>query len=76
MSENITSNKDKLVFQLNNLLEGIIIKRPSKIIKSPYVADIIFEKNPYGYRFCSMMSSFFNVFTFHFSLKIRSSFVA
>jgi DNA-binding sugar fermentation-stimulating protein len=45
MSENITSNKDKLVFQLNNLLEGIIIKRPSKIIKSPYVADIIFEKN-------------------------------
>ena len=45
MSENITSNKDKLVFQLNNLVEGTIIKRPSKIIKSPYVADIIFEKN-------------------------------
>jgi DNA-binding sugar fermentation-stimulating protein len=29
-----------LLFKINNLVEGEIIKRPSKYIKSPYVADI------------------------------------
>jgi len=29
--------------KLDNLIEGIVIKRPSKIIKSPYVADISME---------------------------------
>ena len=31
----------KLLMKLDDLIEGTIIKRPSKIIKSPYVADII-----------------------------------
>lgn len=30
----------KLLFKLNNLMEGRVIKRPSQYIKSPYVADI------------------------------------
>lgn len=30
-----------LIFKLNNLIEGQIIKRPSKYIKTPYVADIL-----------------------------------
>lgn len=30
-----------LLLKLENLIEGNIIKRPSKIIKSPYVADIL-----------------------------------
>ena len=34
-----------MILQLDNLIEGQIIKRPSKIIKSPYVADIILENN-------------------------------
>ena len=29
-----------LLLKINNLVEGEIIKRPSKYIKSPYVADI------------------------------------
>ena len=29
-----------LLFEINNLIEGLIIKRPSKYIKTPYVADI------------------------------------
>ena len=29
-----------LILKLNNLIEGEIIKRPSKHIKTPYVADI------------------------------------
>ena len=29
-----------LILKLNNLIEGTIIKRPSKYIKTPYVADI------------------------------------
>ena len=29
-----------LLYKLDNLIEGIVIKRPSKYIKSPYVADI------------------------------------
>ena len=30
-----------MLLEINNLIEGTIIKRPSKIIKSPYVADVI-----------------------------------
>ena len=29
-----------LLYKLNNLIEGIVVKRPSKYIKTPYVADI------------------------------------
>jgi hypothetical protein len=29
-----------LLLKINNLIEGEIIKRPSKYIKTPYVADI------------------------------------
>ena len=29
-----------LLYKLDNLIEGIVIKRPSKYIKTPYVADI------------------------------------
>jgi hypothetical protein len=29
-----------LLLKLENLIEGSVIKRPSKFIKSPYVADI------------------------------------
>lgn len=32
---------NQLLFHLNNLLEGQVIKRPSKYIKTPYVADIL-----------------------------------
>jgi len=32
-----------LLMKLDNLIEGTVIKRPSKIIKSPYVADISME---------------------------------
>jgi DNA-binding sugar fermentation-stimulating protein len=31
------------LLQLDNLIEGKIIKRPSKIIKTPYVADVLLE---------------------------------
>jgi hypothetical protein len=30
-----------LVLKLDNLVEGSIVKRPSKLVKSPYVADVI-----------------------------------
>jgi DNA-binding sugar fermentation-stimulating protein len=30
-----------MLLEINNLIEGTISKRPSKIIKSPYVADVI-----------------------------------
>jgi len=29
-----------LLLEINNLIEGVVIKRPSKYIKTPYVADI------------------------------------
>ena len=32
--------QNKILIQLNNLIEGEVIKRPSKYIKTPYVADI------------------------------------
>jgi DNA-binding sugar fermentation-stimulating protein len=31
----------KILMRIDNLIEGKIVKRPSKIIKSPYVADIL-----------------------------------
>jgi DNA-binding sugar fermentation-stimulating protein len=31
--------------KIDNLVEGQITKRPSKVIKSPYVADVLFEDN-------------------------------
>ena len=34
------TSKMKLI-QLNGLVEGSVVKRPSKIIKSPYVADVL-----------------------------------
>ena len=34
-------SKMSLLFTIENLIEGSIIKRPSKFIKTPYVADII-----------------------------------
>jgi DNA-binding sugar fermentation-stimulating protein len=30
-----------LLYKLNNLIEGTVVKRPSKFIKSPYVADVL-----------------------------------
>jgi hypothetical protein len=30
-----------LLLKIDNLIEGTIVKRPSKFVKSPYVADII-----------------------------------
>jgi hypothetical protein len=30
-----------LLIKLENLIEGSVVKRPSKFIKSPYVADIL-----------------------------------
>lgn len=33
-----------LLIKLNGLLEGTIVKRPSKIIKSPYVADVLISQ--------------------------------
>jgi len=31
----------KLLMTIDNLIEGTLVKRPSKIVKSPYVADIV-----------------------------------
>jgi DNA-binding sugar fermentation-stimulating protein len=33
--------ENQLLIKLDNLIEGTVIKRPSKMIKSPYVADVI-----------------------------------
>lgn len=33
-----------LLFKINDLIEGEIIKRPSKYIKTPYVADVVFNQ--------------------------------
>ena len=32
-----------LLLKLDNLIEGTVVKRPSKYIKSPYVADVVVE---------------------------------
>jgi len=34
-----------LLLKIDGLIEGDVVKRPSKFIKSPYVADIILQKN-------------------------------
>jgi DNA-binding sugar fermentation-stimulating protein len=36
-----------LIFKLDNLIEGSIIKRPSAQIKSPYVADVLIDNETY-----------------------------
>ena len=33
----------QVLLKIDNLIEGQIIKRPSKYIKTPYVADILYE---------------------------------
>lgn len=35
------------LYNITNVIEGLVIKRPSKIIKSPYVADITINDNSY-----------------------------
>lgn len=34
------NDSNTLLFKINNLIEGFVIKRPSAYIKSPYVADV------------------------------------
>jgi DNA-binding sugar fermentation-stimulating protein len=34
-----------LVIKIDNLVEGTIVKRPSKLVRSPYVADVIINNN-------------------------------
>jgi len=36
-----------LVMKIDNLVEGSIVKRPSKFVKSPYVADVIINNTEY-----------------------------
>ena len=42
---NTFHSSNNFILKIDHLIEGKIIKRPSKIIKSPYVADIIFGEN-------------------------------
>ena len=42
---NTFQSSNNFILKIDHLIEGKIIKRPSKIIKSPYVADIIFGEN-------------------------------
>ena len=35
----------KMLMKINNLVEGQVVKRPSKVIKSPYVADVFYDDN-------------------------------
>jgi DNA-binding sugar fermentation-stimulating protein len=34
-----------MLMKIDNLVEGQVVKRPSKVIKSPYVADVIYDAN-------------------------------
>ena len=34
-----------IIFRITNLIEGTVLNRPSKVIKSPYVADVLIEEN-------------------------------
>ena len=34
-----------MLYQLEELIEGLVIKRPSKFIKTPYVADVLINDN-------------------------------
>ena len=36
---------ENLLFQINDICEGVIIKRPSSHCKTPYVADVILENS-------------------------------
>jgi len=38
--EHRKNDSNTLLFKINNLIEGYVIKRPSAYIKSPYVADV------------------------------------
>jgi DNA-binding sugar fermentation-stimulating protein len=42
----IINKMSKLLMSIENLIEGTIVKRPSKFVKSPYVADIV----PIGFK--------------------------
>jgi DNA-binding sugar fermentation-stimulating protein len=34
-----------MLYELNDLIEGLVVKRPSKYIKTPYVADVLLMNN-------------------------------
>ena len=34
-----------LVMKIDDLVEGKIVKRPSKLVRSPYVADVIINND-------------------------------
>ena len=34
-----------MLMKIDNLVEGQVVKRPSKVIKSPFVADVIYDTN-------------------------------
>ena len=36
---------NNMLMKINNLVEGQVVKRPSKLIKSPYVADVFYDDN-------------------------------
>jgi DNA-binding sugar fermentation-stimulating protein len=36
---------NNMLMKINNLVEGQVMKRPSKVIKSPYVADVSYDDN-------------------------------
>lgn len=38
-------NNSNIIFSIDNLIEGTVLHRPSKNIKSPYVADVLIEEN-------------------------------
>lgn len=39
----IEEKQSKMLYQLENLVEASVVKRPSKHIKSPYVADVLLD---------------------------------
>ena len=54
------------LLQIDNLIEGVVVKRPSKLIKSPYVADVILlESNKKNHH----TKIFQNRMSYSFSLK-------
>ena len=52
----------KIIFKFNDLIIADVVNRPSKKIKSPYLADVIIEKNEYmahspGLGLCGFITS-------------------
>jgi DNA-binding sugar fermentation-stimulating protein len=45
MDNNVETHNPNLLLKIDDLIEGVVIKRPSKIIKTPYVADIEIVNN-------------------------------